>query len=183
MQYGTVISSDIFSFPHFAGLYQYNWITMCHLLLPIIFLLIVVIASCSSVNAAQNNEQNKIGKPHSTVLQLTSSNFDTYIQDPANGLWLLDFYAPWWDISFCLVEGGEFMKYRLWSKRGSRWTHQLSSVWNCDRMLNYSYQYLFHRNWFIAVLLLTLIINFLHRCGHCKKLAPVLDAVAPFLAG
>jgi hypothetical protein len=94
-QYGTVISSDIYSFPHFAGFYLYLWITMCHLLLPIIFLLIVVIASCSSVNAAQNNEIKKIGKPHSTVLQLTSSNFDDYIQDPANGLWLLDFYAPW----------------------------------------------------------------------------------------
>jgi hypothetical protein len=58
----------------------------------LLILLVIAIASCSIVGAA-NNE--KIGKPHSTVLQLTSNNFDDYIQDPANGLWLLDFYAPW----------------------------------------------------------------------------------------
>lgn len=47
---------------------------------------------------------------------MTEKNFDTQVMDdPANGLWLLKFYAPW--------------------------------------------------------------------CGHCKQLTPVLDAVAPFLAG
>mmetsp|Transcript_39092 Transcript_39092/g.81795 ORF Transcript_39092/g.81795 Transcript_39092/m.81795 type:complete len:478 (+) Transcript_39092:153-1586(+) len=56
-----------------------------------------------------------IGKPHSTVITLKEKNFDDHLNDAANGLWLLKFYAPW--------------------------------------------------------------------CGHCKKLAPVLDAVAPFLAG
>mmetsp|Transcript_35325 Transcript_35325/g.63639 ORF Transcript_35325/g.63639 Transcript_35325/m.63639 type:complete len:466 (+) Transcript_35325:259-1656(+) len=57
----------------------------------------------------------EIGKPHSTVIILKEKNFDDHLNDPANGLWLLKFYAPW--------------------------------------------------------------------CGHCKKLEPVLDAVAPFLAG
>lgn len=57
----------------------------------------------------------EIGKPHSTVITLTATNFDEHLNDPANGLWLLKFYAPW--------------------------------------------------------------------CGHCKKLEPVLDSVAPFLAG
>jgi protein disulfide-isomerase-like protein len=57
----------------------------------------------------------EIGKPHSTVITLTATNFDEHIKDPANGLWLLKFYAPW--------------------------------------------------------------------CGHCKKLEPVLNKVAPHLAG
>lgn len=57
----------------------------------------------------------ELGKPHSTVVTLGSSNFRPAIQDPANPFWLLKLYAPW--------------------------------------------------------------------CGHCKKLAPVLDAVAPYLAG
>ena len=60
-------------------------------------------------------EAAEIGKPHSTVVSLTTTTFDDHINDPANGLWLLKFYAPW--------------------------------------------------------------------CGHCKKLEPVLDQVAPFLAG
>ena len=57
----------------------------------------------------------EIGKPHSTVITLTAKTFDEHINDAANGLWLLKFYAPW--------------------------------------------------------------------CGHCKKLEPVLDQVAPFIAG
>ncbi|KAL3793157.1 hypothetical protein HJC23_005659 [Cyclotella cryptica] len=57
----------------------------------------------------------EIGKPHSTVIALTGKTFDEHINDPANGLWLLKFYAPW--------------------------------------------------------------------CGHCKKLEPVLNQVAPFLTG
>jgi protein disulfide-isomerase A1 len=57
----------------------------------------------------------EIGKPHSTVITITATKFYDNLKDPANGLWLLKFYAPW--------------------------------------------------------------------CGHCKKLEPVLDSVAPFLAG
>ncbi|KAL9187144.1 hypothetical protein ACHAXT_010864 [Thalassiosira profunda] len=56
-----------------------------------------------------------LGTPHATVVKLRTKDFDDHLKDPANGLWLLKFYAPW--------------------------------------------------------------------CGHCKKLEPVLDAVAPFLAG
>ncbi len=38
----------------------------------------------------------EIGKPHSAVITLTAKNFDDYLADPANGLWLLKFYAPWY---------------------------------------------------------------------------------------
>jgi len=55
------------------------------------------------------------GEPHSTVQTLTKENFDEALNDPANGLWLLKFYAPW--------------------------------------------------------------------CSHCKKLAPTLDKMAPYLSG
>ena len=36
-----------------------------------------------------------IGTPHSSVIDLTSDNFDAHLSDPANGLWFLKFYAPW----------------------------------------------------------------------------------------
>ena len=36
------------------------------------------------------------GVPHSTVQVLDSSNFEEAITDPANGLWFLKFYAPWY---------------------------------------------------------------------------------------
>lgn len=55
------------------------------------------------------------GEPHSSVQTLTTENFDEALNDPANGLWLLKFYAPW--------------------------------------------------------------------CSHCKKLAPTLDAMAPYVSG
>lgn len=32
---------------------------------------------------------------HSSVQDLTTENFDTALADPANGFWLLKFYAPW----------------------------------------------------------------------------------------
>lgn len=35
------------------------------------------------------------GKPHSTVQVLEQNTFETALSDPANGLWLLKFYAPW----------------------------------------------------------------------------------------
>jgi len=35
------------------------------------------------------------GTPHSSVQTLTKANFRQAIQDPANGLWLLKFYAEW----------------------------------------------------------------------------------------
>ncbi|EED92846.1 predicted protein [Thalassiosira pseudonana CCMP1335] len=69
----------------------------------------LLLAALFRIHAAE------IGTPHSTVIKLTGKNFENHIRDPANGLWLLKFYAPW--------------------------------------------------------------------CGHCKKLEPVLDQVAPFLAG
>jgi len=55
------------------------------------------------------------GTPYKTVQVLTDLNFDSSINDPANGFWLLKFYAPW--------------------------------------------------------------------CGHCKKMAPMLDQVAVYLEG
>lgn len=38
----------------------------------------------------------KFGEPHATVMALREKDFDAYVtNDPANGLWLLKFYAPW----------------------------------------------------------------------------------------
>merc|ERR1719491_2403242 len=55
------------------------------------------------------------GKPHDSVQILTNENVEAALNDPANGLWMLKFYAPW--------------------------------------------------------------------CGHCKKLAPTLNSMAPYLSG
>jgi hypothetical protein len=38
---------------------------------------------------------NAYGTPHTSVVELTTSNFQTMLEDPANGLFLLKFYAPW----------------------------------------------------------------------------------------
>lgn len=35
------------------------------------------------------------GQPQSSVVVLTTSNFQDMLEDPANGLFLLKFYAPW----------------------------------------------------------------------------------------
>jgi hypothetical protein len=36
------------------------------------------------------------GAPHGTVIDLKDETFDDLVtSDPANGLWLLKFYAPW----------------------------------------------------------------------------------------
>lgn len=36
------------------------------------------------------------GAPHGIVIDLTDDTFDDLVtSDPANGLWLLKFYAPW----------------------------------------------------------------------------------------
>ena len=52
-------------------------------------LLLTTFLIISAVQAAD------IGKPHSTVITLKDNNFDEHLNDPANGLWLLKFYAPW----------------------------------------------------------------------------------------
>ena len=36
-----------------------------------------------------------LGTPHATVVTLRTKDFDDHLKDPANGLWLLKFYAPW----------------------------------------------------------------------------------------
>lgn len=74
----------------------------------------VILVTIASLLLA-NNATATTGKPHSTVQTLTTKNFNEALNDPANGLWLLKFYAPW--------------------------------------------------------------------CGHCKKLAPTLDAMAKYITG
>jgi len=76
------------------------------LVLPLLHVLLIDQSVATSIET---------GKPHSTVQILTEDNVDDALNDPANGLWLLKFYAPW--------------------------------------------------------------------CGHCKKLAPTLNKMAPYLAG
>jgi hypothetical protein len=49
----------------------------------------LLLAALFRIHAAE------IGTPHSTVIKLTGKNFENHIRDPANGLWLLKFYAPW----------------------------------------------------------------------------------------
>ena len=52
-------------------------------------------ALCLLTAALVGTHASEIGKPHSTVITLTATTFDEHINDPANGLWLLKFYAPW----------------------------------------------------------------------------------------
>ena len=97
------------------------------------------------------------GAAHSTVQVLNSENFDNALADPANGLWLLKFYAPWY---VCRI----FRSYRM----------SLSMI-----KANNSVPY-------ILIILFPSSVSFLvftNRCGHCKTLSPVLDKVAPHLAG
>ena len=54
-------------------------------------LLVILLASIlGTLSTAE-----EIGKPHSTVIHLKDKDFDAHLNDPANGLWLLKFYAPW----------------------------------------------------------------------------------------
>jgi len=50
-----------------------------------------------STTTSNTTSSNTIvpGIPHSKVINLTETNFETMITDPANGLWFLKFYAPW----------------------------------------------------------------------------------------
>jgi hypothetical protein len=55
-------------------------------LLPVVALLAIGAAGAEVV----------VGRPHSSVVKLTSENYDEYVTgDDANGLWFLKFYAPW----------------------------------------------------------------------------------------
>ena len=36
------------------------------------------------------------GTPHESVVVMTTQNFSTLLEDPANGLFLIKFYAPWY---------------------------------------------------------------------------------------
>ena len=55
-------------------------------------LIAILLASIIGISFATAEE---IGKPHSTVINLKDKDFDAHLNDPANGLWLLKFYAPW----------------------------------------------------------------------------------------
>mmetsp|Transcript_28290 Transcript_28290/g.41056 ORF Transcript_28290/g.41056 Transcript_28290/m.41056 type:complete len:482 (+) Transcript_28290:104-1549(+) len=44
---------------------------------------------------AVSTRASEIGVPHDTVIDLTDETFDSHMNDPANGLWFLKFYAPW----------------------------------------------------------------------------------------
>ncbi len=49
--------------------------------------------SCLLISVSYGLEK---GTPHGTVIDLTDETFDDLVTtDPANGLWLLKFYAPW----------------------------------------------------------------------------------------
>ena len=83
-----------------------------HVLLCCWMMLLAVATTMLSVASAA---EASWGTPHDKVIALNGSNLQSSIDDPANPLWLLKYYAPW--------------------------------------------------------------------CGHCKKLAPVLDKVAPAVKG
>jgi hypothetical protein len=35
------------------------------------------------------------GTPHDSVMVMTAQNFSSMLEDPANGLFLIKFFAPW----------------------------------------------------------------------------------------
>lgn len=79
------------------------------------FKFLVALLMLFSFTTTTSALDTRTGTPHSSVQVLTKDNFLKAIHDPANGLWLLKFFAPW--------------------------------------------------------------------CGHCKRLAPVLEEVAKELSG
>ena len=62
------------------------------MILPSLFIRTLLLISFFAITLAAE----KVGEPHSTVVKLNESNFDDHLNDPANGLWLLKFYAPWY---------------------------------------------------------------------------------------
>jgi hypothetical protein len=61
-----------------------------------ISLVVVVLLPVVVLLAARAAGTEVAGRPHSSVVKLTSENYDEYVTgDDANGLWFLKFYAPW----------------------------------------------------------------------------------------
>ncbi len=63
-------------------------------------LVVVSAISALALAAAESSaegggDSNGGGTPHDSVQTLTGTTFDTALNDPANGLWFLKFYAPW----------------------------------------------------------------------------------------
>jgi hypothetical protein len=43
------------------------------------------------------------GTPHDSVMTMTTQNFSSMLEDPANGLFLIKFFAPWYVSVFDLL--------------------------------------------------------------------------------
>ncbi len=50
------------------------------------------------------------GTPHDSVMVMTTQNFSTMLEDPANGLFLIKFFAPWYVFA-------NVMRMLWWSKQ------------------------------------------------------------------
>lgn len=64
-------------------------------------ILIFVLVAVSFLSSSLVVQSAEIGKPHNSVINLKNDNFDDHLNDPANGLWLLKFYAPWY-VCLCI---------------------------------------------------------------------------------
>ena len=56
------------------------------------------------------------GTPHDSVVVMTTQNFSTLLEDPANGLFLIKFYAPWY-----VAVASLFKHFNRYNKRGWGW--------------------------------------------------------------